>query len=162
MYEMRRQGMTNAEIAKQLGVTSQTVYNHIGGQRVNAKNTETKKNTPVVNTANVSNTDTERPSEPVAVFADKAHAPTAEKPPFRCMSIITSEEKAKKNCLVLEGAQYNMKGEVARYLIDTSDETVEFLSGDIVSGVLDKAALGRFIVELEQVKSILDEGKVSA
>lgn len=50
MYEMRRQGMTNNAIAKNLGVTVKTVYNHIGKMSYAVKNAEAQNKPPVVDT----------------------------------------------------------------------------------------------------------------
>ena len=148
MYEMRRQGMGNAEIAKQLGVSRTTVHNYIGKQGSSVKRAEWTPKKVVI--------------DPERAVVD--HPKNADKPPFMPLSARVAQENTNEaaSFLTLDFAQYNMKGELWRYIIDTSDGTVELMSVGNGSGLLDKSTIGRFIKELQQVEKILQEGKVSA
>lgn len=48
MYSLRRQGMTNKQIADNLGVTPTTVYRHIGRMSEAVKHAEVQHKPPVV------------------------------------------------------------------------------------------------------------------
>ena len=148
MYERRRQGMGNGEIARQLGVHVSTVYTYIGKQGNSVKRAPRTPKKPAI--------------EPERAVVD--HPKNADKPPFMPLSARVAQEKAAEanTVLTLDFAQYNMKGELWRYIIDTSDGTVELMSVGNGSGLLDKSTIGRFIKELQQVEKILQEGKVSA
>ena len=69
----------------------------------------------------------------------------------------------KKPLLAILSAKYTMQGEMCQYVIDTNAGTVEMVEGaSMVTGILDKQTIRRFIEELEQVDGMLKEGKVSA
>lgn len=163
MYEMRRQGMTNKQIAENLGVHFTTVYSHIGRMSEAVKHAEVQNKPPVIaRPADDKLVKTE--PEMLKIMADEKPA-SAEKPPFRPCSVRTAEEKAAKEkpLLTVLSAKYTMQGELCQYTIDTNAGTVEMVEGvSFVSGMLDKTTIRRFILELEQVDEMLKEGKVSA
>ena len=164
MYEMRRQGMTNKQIAENLGVSVSTVYATIGRLSESVKHAEVQGKPPVVDSPMVTEENGFLP------FANKEPAfappPAAQKPPFLPCSARVAEEKAqekKKPLLTVLSAKYTMQGELCQYTIDTNAGTVEMVEGvSLVSGMLDKTTIRRFILELEQVDEMLKEGKVSA
>ena len=163
MYEMRRQGMTNKQIAENLGVAVSTVYATIGRLSESVKHAEVQGKPPVVDVPMATKENGFLP------FANKEPAftpPAAQKPPFLPCSARVAEEKAqekKKPLLTVLSAKYTMQGELCQYTIDTNAGTVEMVEGvSLVSGMLDKTTIRRFILELEQVDEMLKEGKVSA
>lgn len=148
MYEMRRQGMTNNAIAKNLGVAVKTVYNHIGKMSYAVKNAEAQNKPPVVDTPVV--------GKPV-ISAENGFKPFEAKPKEE------TRPPVKKSFLVVLSAKYTMQGEMCQYAIDTAAGTVELLEGaSMVTGMLDKGTIRRFISELEQVEEMLTKGKVIA
>lgn len=55
-------------------------------------------------------------------------------------------------------AKYTMQGELCQYTIDTAAGTVELVEGaSMVTGMLDKGTIRRFIEELEQVSEMLEK-----
>ena len=145
MYEMRRQNKTNKQIAESLGVHVSTVYAYIGRKSEAVKHAEVQNKPPVVD-----------------VTPDTICKP--EKPVFRPCSVRTAEEKAAKEekpLLRLMFASYSYEGNLCKFVVDTSDMTVELMGGT-VNGLLDSSTIGRFIDELTQVREMLKEGKVSA
>lgn len=162
MYEMRRQGMTNKQIAENLGVAISTVYTNIGRMSEAVKHAEVQNKPPVIDRP-VDDKLVKTEPEMLKIMADEKPA-SAEKPPFRPCSVRTAEEKAAKEkpqLLKLEFAQYTMRGSLCQYVVDTSDLSVELMNG-VVTGLLDDETIGRFIDELAQVRDMLKEGKVSA
>lgn len=156
MYEMRRQGMTNKQIAENLGVHFTTVYSHIGRMPEAVKHAEVQNKPPVINSPAVETLVKTEP-EMFKIMADEM--PVApEKPRFRPCSVRTAEEKAKeqKQLLQLEFAQYTMRGSLCQYVVDTSDLSVELMNG-VVTGLLDDETIGRFIDELVQVRDMLSK-----
>lgn len=158
MYEMRRQGMTNKQIAGSLGVYISTVYNYIGRKSEAVKHAEVQNKPPVVDKA---------PNEAISIQTADAirNAVTkAENPPFRPCSVRTAEEKAlkeKKPLLALLSAKYTLRGSVCQYILDTDDETVEMIGG-IVTGLLDRETISQFVDELNQVREMLERKEISA
>ena len=142
MYEMRRQDMTNKQIADQLGIAVSTVYSAIGRKSEAVKHAEVQNKPPVVHTP---------PQE---------LAKTDEKPAFRPLSMRVAEEKASAEespILSLLSAKYTMRGSLCQYIIDTKDGSVELTEG-IVTGLLDKVTIRRFMDELAQVEKMMEKG----
>ena len=155
MYEMRRQGMTNKQIAESIGVNFTTVYSHIGRMSEAVKRAEVQNKPPVIDRPADDKLVKTEP-EMLKIMADEKPA-SAEKPPFRPCSVRTAEEKAAKEkpqLLKLEFAQYTMRGSLCQYVVDTSDLSVELMNG-VVTGLLDDETIGRFIDELGQVRDML-------
>lgn len=155
MYEMRRQGMTNKQIAENLGVHFTTVYSHIGRMYEAVKHAEVQNKPPVISPV-VNDILVKTEPEMLKIIADEKPV-AAEKPPFRPCSVRTAEEKAAKEkpqLLKLEFAQYTMRGSLCQYLVDTSDLSVELMNG-VVTGLLDDETIGRFIDELVLVRDML-------
>lgn len=155
MYEMRRQGMTNKQIAESLGVHFTTVYSHIGRMSEAVKHAEVQNKPPVIDRPADDKLVKTEP-EMLKIMADEKPA-SAEKPPFRPCSVRTAEEKAAKEkpqLLKLEFAQYTMRGSLCQYVVDTSDLSVELMNG-VVSGLLDDETISRFIDELVLVRDML-------
>ena len=96
MYEMRRQGMTNKQIAENLGVHFTTVYSHIGRMSEAVKHAEVQNKPPVIDRP-VEDTLVKTEPEMLKIMAEEKPA-AAEKPPFRPCSVRTAEEKAEKKC----------------------------------------------------------------
>lgn len=48
MYDMRRQGMSNKQIAENLGISVSTVYDHIGKKSMAVRHAEEQNKPPVV------------------------------------------------------------------------------------------------------------------
>lgn len=48
MYDMRRQGMSNKQIAENLGIAVSTVYDHIGKKSLAVRHAEEQNKPPVV------------------------------------------------------------------------------------------------------------------
>ena len=144
MYEMRRQNMTNKQIAEAPGLHVSTVYAYIGRKSEAVKHAEVQNKPPVVD-----------------VMPDTICKP--EKPAFRPCSVRTARgaEKEEKPLPRLMFASYSYEGSLCKFVVDTSDMTVELMGGT-VNGLLDSSTIGRFIKELQQVEKILQEGKVSA
>lgn len=155
MYEMRRQGMTNKQIAESLGVHFTTVYSHIGRMSEAVKHAEVQNKPPVIDRP-VEDTLVKTEPEMLKIMAEEKPAAT-EKPPFRPCSVRTAEEKAAKEqpqLLKLEFAQYTMRGSLCQYVVDTSDLSVELMNG-VVTGLLDDETISRFIDELVLVRDML-------
>ena len=139
MYEMRRQGMTNHQIAKSLDCAVATVYRYIGRKSEAVKHAEVQHKPPVVDKATGC---TETPKiAPETVPEERptvcTHAPI----------------------LTVLSAKYTMQGELCQYVIDTAAKTVEMPdSGSIVSGFLDVTTIPRFIAELNQVYDMMAKG----
>lgn len=148
MYEMRRQDMTNKQIADALGVHVSTVYANIGRKPEAVKHAEVQHKPPVV----------EKPIEEVSkIDVGAGFKPFIPKPKE------VEAPPVKKPLLAILSAKYTMQGEMCQYVIDTNAGTVEMVEGaSMVTGILDKQTIRRFIEELEQVDSMLKEGKVSA
>lgn len=143
MYDMRRHGMSNKQIAENLGIAVSTVYDHIGKKSMAVRHAEEQNKPPVVdvpvaNTAVISAENGFKPFMPEAV---------------------TLSPPANKPLLAVVSAKYTMQGELCQYTIDTSAGTVELVEGaSMVTGMLDRDTIRRFIEELEQVSDML-EGK---
>lgn len=155
MYEMRRQGMTNKQIAESLGVHFTTVYSHVGRMSEAVKHAEVQNKPPVIDRPADDKLVKTEP-EMLKIMADEKPA-SAEKPPFRPCSVRTAEEKAAKEkpqLLKLEFAQYTMRGSLCQYVVDTSDLSVELMNG-VVTGLLDDETISRFIDELILVRDML-------
>lgn len=148
MYEMRRQNMTNKQIADSLGVCVSTVYKTIGRKSEAVKHAEVQNKPPVV----------EKILEEMYVIdAEAGFKPFVPKPKE------VEAPPVKKPLLAILSAKYTMQGELCQYVIDTNAGTVEMVEGaSMVTGILDKQTIRRFIEELEQVDGMLKEGKVSA
>lgn len=72
MYDMRRQGMSNKQIAENLGIAVSTVYDHIGKKSMAVRHAEEQNkppviDAPVVNTAVISAENGFKPFMPEAV-----------------------------------------------------------------------------------------------
>jgi len=148
MYEMRRQGKTNLQIAKALEVHPSTVYNYIGRMSEAVKHAEVQNKPPVV----------DKPKTETRVMSAEADFK-----PFVPKPKEVEGQAVKKPLLAILSAKYTMQGEMCQYIIDTSAGTVEMAEGNsMVTGILDKQTIRRFIEELEQVDEMLKEGRVSA
>lgn len=136
MYELRRQGMTNKQIADTLGCHYTTVYDYIGKRSQAVANAEAQNKPPVVD-----------PPKTAEICAIEDAAPKADKLP---------DPPKKKPFLTVLSAKYTMQGEMCQYIIDTAAGTVEMPeSASMVSGTLDKSTISRFIDELIQVRDLI-------
>lgn len=86
MYDMRRQGMSNKQIAENLGIAVSTVYDHIGKKSMAVKHAEEQNkppvvDVPVVNTAVISAENGFKPFVPEAVTLS---TPPCEQAAFGC------------------------------------------------------------------------------
>ena len=136
MYEMRRAGMTNKQISENLGIAVSTVYAYIGRLSESVKHAEVQKKPPVV--------DAQKTAEIAPVLVENAAAKEEQAHPVA------------KPILTILSTKYTIQGEICQYVIDTSAKPGEMPeSASMVSGLLDAQTIGRFIEELQQVKSML-------
>lgn len=136
MYELRRQGMTNKQIAENLDCCITTVYNTIGKKSYAVANAEAQNKPPVVDPPKTAEIGT---IEAVSSEGDKLPDPPKKKPFLTVLS-----------------AKYTMQGEMCQYIIDTAAGTVEMPeNASMVSGTLDKSTISRFIDELIQVRDLI-------
>lgn len=141
MYDMRRQGMSNKQIAENMGIAVSTVYDHIGKKSMAVRHAEEQNKPPVVDVP-VANT--------AVISAESGFKP------FAPEAVTFVHPPANKPLLAVVSAKYTMHGELCQYTIDTSAGTVELVEGaSMVTGMLDRDTIRRFIEELEQVSDML-------
>lgn len=148
MRELRRQGMSNKQIAEKMKVSISTVYRCIGRKSQAQKYAEVQRKADVVPLAAL------RPSmgalaEPEGVIEV---VPVTEWPaPEAVVSLPPS--------LKVVSARYRLQGAFCTYGIDTAAGDIE-VAGDILNGMLDRDTLDDLISELMEVRDMLNRGGV--
>ncbi len=151
LRSMREQGMTNKQIADNLGISVSTVYRYIGRKSQQVKYDEIQ-NKPCA----VPNPTGFVEEEPVAeeeivedpvLKEEPVEEPVAEEP--------KEAEPAKEGLLTVLSSKMKLQGSLCNYEIDTDTGSIEMTDG-IINGLLDRQTVERFLSELREVADTLN------
>ena len=148
LLELRAEGMTNKQIAEQLGVSVSTVYNYIG------------RRSQAVKYAEVQN----KPCPVLALVADEPN-PLAERKyipkEFEIYEEMREVETPIGLPIIKERHVYDLQGTACTFTIDTSSDCIAMGEDDngLVKGILQISDIPKFILELQQIMDIVDEAK---
>lgn len=164
MLSMREQGMTNKQIADALGVHPNTVYRYIGRMSQAVKYAEiTNKPSPIAGPVSAR---VEEPKRPLVAAQATTHthdsidasdATDEEKtpqPPLSKLSNTASAITGSDSLLRVISTRSTLQGSLCNYIVDSNTGTIEMTDG-LISGLLDRETIQRFIAELQEASKLL-------
>ena len=161
LRSMREQGMTNKQIADNLGISVSTVYRYIGRKSQQVKYDEIQnKPCPVPNpTGLIAEEIAEKPVvEDIPSFVEETVAEPVEGVKETTFEEPEEAEPVKKTFLTVLNSRVKLQGSLCNYEIDSESGSIEMTDG-IITGLLDRDTVRRFLSELNEVADMLDKMK---
>lgn len=153
LRSMREQGMTNKQIADNLGVSVSTIYRYIGRKSQQVKYDEIQnKPCPVPNPTGFVEIPKPKPEKKEEPIKPKEDIPAKE-------IVVTHEKPDSSPLLRMISSRFKLQGSLCNYEVDTDSGTIEMQEG-IITGLLDKDTVRRFLSELNEVANMLDKMKL--
>ncbi len=157
LRSMREQGMTNKQIADNLGISVSTVYRYIGRKSQQVKYDEIQnKPCPVPNPTGLVEkepvTEEEIVEEPV-LKEEPVEEPVTEE---EIVEEPKEAEPAKEGLLTVLSSKVKLQGSLCNYEIDSESGSIEMTDG-IITGLLDQVTVERFLSELREVADTLNK-----
>lgn len=170
LRSMREQGMTNKQIANNLGVSVSTVYRYIGRKSQQVKYDEIQnKPCPVPNPTGFVELPKPEKKEPEVYIPESTepkknvelrHDIPAEETIVHCETPRNSGKYPDSSPLLrMISSRFKLQGSLCNYEVDTDSGTIEMQEG-IITGLLDKDTVRRFLSELNEVADMLDKMKL--
>ena len=148
LLELRAEGMTNKQIAEQLGVSVSTVYNYIG------------RRSQAVKYAEVQN----KPCPVLALVVDEPN-PLAERKyipkEFEIYEEMSEVEAPIGLPIINERQVYDLQGTACTFTVDTGSDCVVIGEDEnsLIKGIIQINSIPKLILELQQIMDIVDESK---
>ena len=148
LLELRAEGMTNKQIAEQLGVSVSTVYNYIG------------RRSQAVKYAEVQN----KPCPVLALVVDEPN-PLAERKyipkEFEIYEEMSEVEAPIGLPIINERHVYDLQGTACTFTVDTGSDFVVIGEDEnsLIKGIIQINSIPKLILELQQIMDIVDESK---
>lgn len=140
---LRAQGLTNKQIAQRLDIAVSTVYRYIGKKSFDVMNAEAQNKPNPINRIQIEYKPHE---EPMAI-------PVTDKKP----DPVVNEAPVHNALRVLDKTVvYSLGGTLCDYEVNTKSLNVEMKNG-LITGIIDKESIGKFIEELKEIEKLLDE-----
>lgn len=164
MRSMREMGMSNKQIADALGVGPTTVYRYIGRKSQDVKYAEIQnKPSPIARSASACMDELDRQIEiadaplptndsnaaPAVAEEQNTALPPLSKPTYTAPSITGSEP-----LLRVISTRSTLQGSLCNYIVDSDTGTIEMTDG-LISGLLDRETVQRFIAELQEASKLI-------
>lgn len=159
LRSMREQGMTNKQIANNLGISVSTVYRYIGRKSQQVKYDEIQnKPCPVPNpTGFLAEKNAEEPVvEDVQSVIEETVAEPVEGIKEATFEESEEAEPVKKTLLTVLNSKVKLQGSLCNYEIDSESGSIEMTDG-IITGLLDQVTVERFLSELREVADTLNK-----
>lgn len=142
MLELRKQGLTNKQIANDLGCSVSNVYENIGKRSISVQKAEEQnKPCPI----------------PEETKREESNIPSVipAKPPITSPKVNTvGVLSIRKEVRILE-----LNGTICNYKVNTGSGEIELISfpdrASLVEGILDRRALDSMISELQSIRTLL-------
>lgn len=151
MLELRKQGLTNKQIANDLGCAVSTVYENIGKRSISVQKAE-EQNKPcpipekVDHIPEAEETKQEEKTMPSIIPAK----PPITSPKANTIGVLS----IRKEVRILE-----LNGTICNYKVNTGSGEIELISfpdrASLVEGILDRRALDSMISELQSIRTLL-------
>ena len=163
LRSMREQGMSNKQIADNLGISVSTVYRYLGRKSQDVKYNEIQNKPcpvpnptgfvkevymPEVSKEEIENKNVDTPHG--GMFDDVR---VNEKPDVK--PVIPNSSPL----LRMISSRFKLQGSLCNYEVDTDSGTIEMQDG-IITGLLDRDTVRRFLSELNEVADMLDKMKL--
>ena len=160
LRSMREQGMTNKQIANNLGISVSTVYRYLGRKSQEVKYNEIQnKPCPVPNPTGFIELPKPEEKEPEGYIPESNELKENEETIMHYETPRNSGRYPDSSPLLrMISSRFKLQGSLCNYEVDTDSGTIEMQEG-IITGLLDGDTVRRFLSELNEVADMLDRMK---
>lgn len=164
MRKLREEGLTNKKIAERMGISVSSVYRYIGRKSQDVKYAEVQNKPSPIKTEFkfdsaslmvVHDIDIPKPEkiEEIKVEESATVEPTIDIPVEEKEDDVVMES----SLLQILSTRMILKGSLCNFTVDSETGTIEMSDG-IMTGILDKDTVDRFISELNEAKKYVTKG----
>lgn len=158
MRKLREEGLTNKKIAERMGISVSSVYRHIGRKSQDVKYAEVQNKPSPIKTEFKFDSASLMVVHDIDIPKKEVIEELKEETPVVVDSAIDIPVEEKEDDVVMESSLLQilstrmiLKGSLCNFTVDSETGTIEMSDG-IMTGILDKDTVDRFISELNEAK----------